>query len=166
MAKRNDRIGLASRLVIGGIAGFVATMAMTSAMKRLHAKLPKKERYPLPPREITDAILDPPKEAAPDLTIAAHFAYGAACGALIAAANPRPGKIGGAMAGGAVWIVSYMGWLPGFGVLAPATEHPLRRNLAMLGAHVTWGATAAQAMRELADARETVFAAGPEPDRA
>lgn len=165
MAKQPEPLGLGARLVIGGIAGFVATMAMTSAMKRLHQKLPRKERYPLPPREITDAILDPPAKVAPDLTLAAHFAYGAACGALLGAANARPGRIGGALAGSAVWMVSYMGWLPGFGVLAPASEHPLRRNAAMLGAHFAWGFATAEAMRELGDARATIFAAGPEPDR-
>ena len=64
---------------------------MTSAMRHLHKRLPGKERYPLPPREITDEVLDPPAAVAPDLTLAAHFAYGAACGALLAAANPRIG---------------------------------------------------------------------------
>jgi hypothetical protein len=41
-------------------------MAMTSAMRRLHRKLPAKERYPLTPREIVDATLDPPAAMAPD----------------------------------------------------------------------------------------------------
>ena len=84
-------------------------------------------------------MLDPPAAAAPDLTLVAHFAYGAGCGALIAAANPRIGRFGGALAGGGVWLASYMGWIPAFGVLKPATEHPLRRNAVMLGAHFVWG---------------------------
>ena len=92
---RTSELGLGARLVIGGIAGFVATMAMTSAMRRLHARLPAKERYPLTPREIVDAALEPPPRAAPDLTLAAHFAYGAGCGALIAAASPRIGRVTG-----------------------------------------------------------------------
>jgi uncharacterized membrane protein YagU involved in acid resistance len=163
MAER-EKLGLGARLVIGGIAGFVATMAMTSAMRRLHRQLPARERYPLTPREIVDSTLDPPAAAAPDLTLVAHFAYGAGCGALIAAANPRIGRLGGAVAGGAVWLTSYMGWLPAFGVLKPATEHPLRRDAVMLGAHFAWGWATAEAMRELADARATIFAAGPEPD--
>jgi hypothetical protein len=163
MAER-EKLGLGARLVIGGIAGFVATMAMTSAMRRLHRQLPARERYPLTPREIVDSALDPPAAAAPDLTLIAHFAYGAGCGALIAAANPRIGRLGGAAAGGAVWLTSYMGWLPAFGVLKPATEHPLRRDAVMLGAHFAWGWATAEAMRELADARATIFAAGPEPD--
>jgi len=158
------KLGLGARLVIGGLAGFVATMAMTSAMRRLHRQLPARERYPLTPREIVDSALDPPAAAAPDLTLVAHFAYGAGCGALIAAANPRIGRLGGAAAGGAVWLTSYMGWIPAFGVLKPATEHPLRRDAVMLGAHFVWGWATAEAMRELADARATIFADGPDRD--
>jgi len=160
----NEKLGLGARLVIGGLAGFVATMAMTSAMRRLHRQLPAKERYPLTPREIVDSIADPSPALAPDLTLVAHFLYGAGCGALIAVANPRIGRLGGAAAGGAVWLGSYMGWLPAFGVLKPATEHPLRRDAVMLGAHLVWGLATAEAMSELVDARATIFAAGPEPD--
>jgi uncharacterized membrane protein YagU involved in acid resistance len=165
MAER-EKLGLGARLAIGGIAGFVATMAMTAAMRRLHRRLPAKERYPLTPREIVDSALGPPASAAPDITLVAHFAYGAGCGALLGAANPRIGRIGGMAAGGAVWLTSYMGWIPAFSILKPATEHPLRRDAVMLGAHFVWGWAAAEAMRELAAARATIFADGPEPDRA
>src|SRR5687767_15180090 len=55
--------------IFGAIAGMVGTMAMTSTMRRLHKKLPPKQRYPLPPREIVDAVADPPGEATKDLTI-------------------------------------------------------------------------------------------------
>ena len=62
--------GLGSRLLIGGIAGFVGTLAMTSAMVRGHRRLPAEDRYPLTPREIVDSTLDkagvdPGNEAAP-----------------------------------------------------------------------------------------------------
>jgi len=156
--------GLGSRLAIGAIAGFVATMAMTAAMRRLHARLPAEERYPLTPREIVDETLDPPAAIAPDLTIAAHFFYGAGCGALLAAADPRIGKAAGAMAGGAVWLGSYMGWVPAFGVLKPATGHPFRRNALMLAVHFVWGWSTAIGIRELGAARATIFAAGPDKD--
>jgi len=161
---RAKQLGLGSRLVIGGIAGFVATMAMTSAMRRLHKRLPAKERYPLTPREIVDATLAPPAAAAPDLTLVAHFAYGAGCGALIAAAAPRIGPASGAMAGGAVWLASYMGWIPAVGVLRPATDHPMRRNAVMIAAHFAWGWSTAEGIRELTAARTTIFADGPDKD--
>jgi len=163
MADGNDP-GLGSRLVIGAIAGFVGTMAMTAAMRGLHRKLPAKERYPLTPREIVDVVFDPPAAAAPDLALAAHFAYGAGCGALIAAANPHIGPVSGALAGGAVWLTSYMGWIPAFGVLKPATAHPLRRNAVMVAAHFAWGWSTAEAIRELTAARDTIFADGTDKD--
>ena len=42
-----------------------------------------------------------------------------------------------------VWTASYLGLLPALGILKPATQHPLRRNLLMIGAHVVWGASLA-----------------------
>jgi uncharacterized membrane protein YagU involved in acid resistance len=166
---KDDRLKFGSRLLIGGIAGFVGTMAMTAAMRRMHGRLPRKERYPLTPREIVDstaakagAIL--PDEAAKDITTAAHFAYGAAMGALIAAMNPKPSKPTGALAGAAIWLASYMGWIPAVGLLEPATRHPPRRNALMIGSHLVWGWWTAAAMRELRLARETMLASGTDKD--
>ena len=155
---------LRSRLVIGAVAGIVGTMAMTSAMRRLHGRLPRDERYPLTPREIVDSVASPPEEAARDLTTAAHFAYGAACGALLAAADPKPGKRAGAAAGATIWLASYMGWIPALNLLEPATEHPARRNALMIAVHLVWGTATAEALRELAAARETIFAGGDDKD--
>ena len=166
---KDDNLKLGSRLVIGAIAGFVGTMAMTSAMQRLHRRLPETERYPLTPREIVDSTADAAgvqlsNEGAKDISTAAHFAYGAAMGALIAAMNPEPTKKTGAAAGMAVWLASYMGWIPAMNVLEPANLHPKRRNLLMIGVHLIWGASTASAMRELRLARETILEAGPDKD--
>jgi uncharacterized membrane protein YagU involved in acid resistance len=160
---------LASRLIIGGIAGFVGTMAMTAAMRRLHERLPATEQYPLPPREIIDSTssqLNVPlsSEAAKDAATAGHFLYGAAMGALISAMNPDPGKRTGAAAGVAVWLASYMGWIPAVGTLVPATRHPARRNMLMIGVHLIWGSATASAIRELRLARETILKDGPDAD--
>ncbi|HYD37582.1 MAG TPA: hypothetical protein VEA60_08210 [Allosphingosinicella sp.] len=165
----DDKLKLTSRLVIGGIAGFVGTMAMTAAMRRLHRRLPEREGYPLTPREIVDSgskQLGRPVagEVAKDVTTAAHFAYGAACGAMLAAMNPDPKKRTGAAAGAAIWLASYMGWIPAVGTLEPATKHPGRRNLLMIGVHLVWGAATAATMRELRAARETIFRDGPDRD--
>ncbi|HEX8307816.1 MAG TPA: hypothetical protein VF645_05290, partial [Allosphingosinicella sp.] len=166
---KDDRLKLASRLLIGGIAGFVGTMAMTAAMRRLHRRLPEEERYPLTPREIVDSGskqlgLPLAGETAKDVTTLAHFAYGAAMGAMIAAMNPDPKKRTGAAAGVAVWLASYMGWIPAVRTLEPATEHPARRNLLMIGVHLVWGSATAAAIRELRAARETIFRDGPDRD--
>jgi uncharacterized membrane protein YagU involved in acid resistance len=165
---RNTKLG--SRLLIGAIAGFAGTMAMTAAMRRLHRVLPKEERYPLTPREIVDSVAaaagaELADERARDIATAAHFAYGAAMGAMISALNPEPSRKTGAAAGMAVWLASYMGWIPALHVLEPATRHPARRNLLMIGVHLVWGAATASAMRELREARETILDDGPQKDR-
>jgi uncharacterized membrane protein YagU involved in acid resistance len=164
-----EKLRLRTRLLIGGIAGVVGTLAMTAAMRRLHRRLPEKERYPLTPREIIDSgaeqlSVELTDEAAKDVTTAAHFAYGAACGALLAAINADPRKRTGAAAGVAIWLASYMGWIPAVGTLEPATRHPARRNLLMIGVHLVWGAATAASMRELRAARETIFRNGPDRD--
>jgi hypothetical protein len=160
---------LRSRLLMGAIAGFAGTLAMTSAMSRLHRRLPAKERYPLTPREIVDSTAKQAEvaltdEGAIDVATAAHFTYGAAAGSLIAAANPRIGPVTGAVAGVGVWMASYLGWIPGAGILKPATLHPRGRNALMLGVHLVWGAATSLAMRELLLARETMLASGEDED--
>jgi len=166
---KDEKLKLGSRLLIGGIAGFVGTMAMTGAMRRMHARLPDEERYPLTPREIVDSGskqlgVTLPDEAAKDITTLTHFLYGAAMGAMIAAVNPDPKKRTGAAAGAAVWLASYMGWIPAVGTLEPATEHPARRNALMIAAHLVWGSATAAAIQELRLARETILADGPDKD--
>ena len=140
---RDRDLSLGSRLLIGGIAGIVGTMAMTSAMRRLHEKLPERERYPLTPREIIDSTAEGADaeltdQTAKDITTAAHFAFGAACGSLLGAIDPRMGPGSGALAGVAVWLGSYMGWLPAAGILKPATDHPPRRNALIIGVRLVW----------------------------
>ena len=167
MTEKAPRLG--SRLLIGAIAGFAGTLAMTAAMRRMHEKLPPLERYPLTPREIVDSAAgdarsDAENETAKDVTTAAHFAYGAATGALLGAANVTMGPVSGGLAGVGVWLASYMGWIPGARLLKPAMDHPPRRNALMIAAHIVWGVTTARAMQELAVAREMIFNEGPDKD--
>lgn len=139
-------------------------MAMTSAMRRLHEGLPKDERYPLTPREIVDSAVEVDEESARTLTSLSHFAYGAACGALLAVANPRPAAREGAAAGAAIWLGSYMGWIPAVRLLKPATRHPARRNLLMIAVHLVWGTATARAIREITEAQQSIFAGGEDRD--
>lgn len=157
---------LRMRLLLGAVAGMAATLPMTMAMRALHRRLPPRQRYPAPPRELIDSAAGErlQDDAARDLTLGAHYAYGAASGALIAAAAPRLGPAAGAAAGVAVWAGSYLGWIPAAGLLKPATEHPPRRNSMMIAAHLVWGASLALILRELERERETVLAPGPDRD--
>jgi hypothetical protein len=154
---------LRSRLLVGAIAGFAATVAMTAAMNRLHPRLPGAERYPLPPREITERLLPQLRrdEVIKDAATAAHHLYGAATGALIAAASPTIGPLHGSAAGVTVWAASYFGWVPAAGILRGAHRQPARRSGLMIAAHLVWGAVTALSIRELIDARASTLRAGP-----
>ena len=46
-----------NRYWAGALAGLAATVPMTATMLTLHRRLPKNERYHLPPRELTMAIV-------------------------------------------------------------------------------------------------------------
>lgn len=163
---RRTSPGLSSRMLLGAIAGSSATMAMTATMRRFYALLPPEERYPLPPREITERLIPALRsdEAIKDAAMAAHHAYGAIGGALLAAVSPTSGPGIGVLAGVSVWVGSYMGWLPATNVLIGAWHHPARRNVGMIAAHLVWGAATGAGYRELTAARTSVLSRGPLKD--
>lgn len=150
------------KLLAGTVGGLIATAPMTVAMELMHRQLPSSEQYPLPPREITMAAAaeagvhhrmeEPEKMGA---TLTAHFAYGAACGAVFSTLLDKriPGNpaLKGAGFGLAVWTVSYLGLLPAMGILRSAAEHPVRRNALMIAAHGVWGVVAGLTASALAD---------------
>lgn len=142
----SKRYPTSRQLLTGALGGLVGTAAMTAAMRQMHRRLHDRERYPLPPREIMQSLARQTGTARQagegelqDLTLGAHFAYGAAAGALFALARPGDGIVAGAGYGLLIWAASYLGWIPGVGILAPATRHPRRRNGLMFAAHVVWG---------------------------
>ncbi|WP_197711217.1 hypothetical protein [Azospirillum brasilense] len=138
-----------NHIVAGAIAGLAGTVAMTAAMRAMFRALPEKDRYPLPPRLITDRVVGPTglmdameEPERRDLTLALHYGYGAAAGALYPAVARRiggPAAVTGIGYGLAVWGASYLGWIPAMRILTPATHHPRARNTLMLTAHVVWG---------------------------
>jgi hypothetical protein len=150
-------------LLIGALAGIAGTAAMTSAMQRMFKRLPPDERYPLPPRELTDRVSTRSKPASSDAVLANHFAFGAAAGAALIAARPKS-LATGAAGGVAVWALSYLGWVPGLKLLRPATTHPLTRNALMISAHLIWGAVTTTVARELEAASQGALAPGPLTD--
>ncbi len=135
----------------GAIAGLLATLPMTGIMELLYQKLPSEERYPLPPEEIETRLVEHTilkhNLGEPDhmlVTNISHFGYGTLCGVIYSQISdllPFPGVISGAVTGFVIWIGSYLGWLPAFGILSPATQHPARRTLLMIAAHLLWGST-------------------------
>jgi uncharacterized membrane protein YagU involved in acid resistance len=134
--------------LVGGFAGFIATVPMTVVMEWLYRRLPWHERYPLPPSQIvsslTDDVTDSEHRA---LTLAGHFSYGTAMGVVYAWVFHRLPFwtfIKGSVFGFLVWTGSYLGWLPALQILTPATNRPLRRNLLMIFAHFVWGSVTAR----------------------
>jgi hypothetical protein len=124
---------------------------MTLLMTAWHRRLPKEDRYPLPPHEITmnaiddanaEDIVDTPGEKR-TATLAAHFGYGGGAGALYAATNPfrsAAARRQGGLFGATLWTVSYLGIMPAVGWHRPATREPASRNILMLTANILWGA--------------------------
>lgn len=129
---------------------------MTATMLLLHRRLPRHERYQLPPEKITGefakAVDLESAQTEPARTVAtalAHLSYGAAAGFLysgILGAADR-NTAAGITYGLAVWAGSYFGLMPALGLHEPATRHPRRRNAMMAAAHVVWGASMATALR-------------------
>lgn len=145
-----------NRVLAGAAAGAIATIPMTIVMEALHEGLPGEPPRPLPPREVTEAIAvksgfnrELSERDVEDLTLAAHFGYGALCGAVFGAVAPR-GAIGGAASGMlfglGVWAGSYLGWLPATGVRHHPRFDPPARSGLMIAAHLAWGLTAGLVM--------------------
>jgi len=121
--------------------------------------LPRQQRYHLPPRQITEEITGRlgvedhmSEEGLIGLTVLSHFGYGAFFGSIYALFEDemrmRP-RLKGMLMGVAVWIGSYLGWLPALGILPPANQHPRRRNVLMIVAHMVWGVTLGKLTRKL-----------------
>lgn len=146
-------------VINGAVAGFIATGPMTVAMIWLFRFLPWHERNDLPPRKVTQRLLeetgtaeDPGETSLTLLTLAGHFGYGASCGvafALVRKLVPLPAPVSGILFGLVVWVGSYAGWITAAQLLPPATEQPRRRNALMIAAHVVWGAAAGSVLDQL-----------------
>ncbi len=140
-------------------AGMAATVPMTAFMFKLHHNLPQKERYPLPPRLISENLLSKLGIAnelsladTKRLTWVMHFGYGGAMGILYGLTGAKiPGSplAKGIGFGLGVWAFSYLGLLPTTGLLASAMRIPKRRNAIMIAAHIVWGS----ALGTLAESR-------------
>lgn len=149
------------RLLKGAAAGFVATAPMSLSMLIGWTLLPRREKYPLPPRLIAEELTERvgledrvDENARLGLTVFSHFGYGALFGAVYAMFNnriPMHSSLRGALAGLALWSGSYLGWLPAVGILRPATRHPWRRNLLMIIAHLVWGVSLGELTRKLSE---------------
>jgi hypothetical protein len=141
---------LARNLAFGAGAGAAATAVMSALMlgarsARLTPQLPPA----LIAEEGIEEVTQRPAREVPEAVIAsiAHFAFGAAAGAVFAGATslaPRlsaGANVGGGVAfGSLVWLVSYQGWVPALGIMPPASRDDPGRVATMLVAHWVYGA--------------------------
>jgi hypothetical protein len=134
-------------------------------MGTAHYFLPKRQRYPLPPRLITykaaekvgieDVVVEEPIYTL--TTGIAHFGYGADGGilyALLARRIPLPSFSKGLLFGLTFWAVGYLGWLPAAGLLRPATQHPTERTVLMILSNLIYGVFTALFFDSMANKRE------------
>jgi hypothetical protein len=101
----------------------------------------------MPPAKITASVLKrsgirPSPEQQDALATAFHFGFGTAAGAAFGLVAPRRliarAPLGMAY-GAAIWGVSYMGWVPAFGIMAPSHRDRRDRQAVMLAAHLVYG---------------------------
>jgi uncharacterized membrane protein YagU involved in acid resistance len=131
------------RILAGLIGGLAGTTAMTAAMVAMHRHVPPADRYALPPRRVAMAMarkstLVRDRRA---LTIVAHYGYGVSLGGAYGLLAPRSvwaPAVAGLPFGLAVWMGSYLGWLPAAGLYPPATRESAPRNALMITAHLVW----------------------------
>ena len=142
---------LVQKMVRGAAAGSLATAPMTLAMLATKPLLPAPERAELPPEQVTAGVLenagvadDLSSATQEQLSLVAHFAFGAAAGAvygLAAPANSSRQVSAGVLLGLGVWSVSYFGSLPAAGVRHSAWYDAAGRHLQLALSHVVWGGT-------------------------
>jgi NAD(P)-dependent dehydrogenase (short-subunit alcohol dehydrogenase family) len=144
---------LALRLLRGALAGIAATAAMSGVM--LGAKRLGALGEP-PPRRIVRRLLaswGPGASGGETLDVAAlgaHFAFGAAMGAVFSALPSRARSVrGGVLFGAGVWTATYAGALPLAGLMPPARRDRPLRPPTMVAAHLVYGAALALAERAL-----------------
>jgi hypothetical protein len=147
----------------GAAAGAAATGPMTGTMKLGSKLLPIHQKYSLPPRQITSRVsrwagvwghLD--RNERWMATWAAHYAYGAAAGAIysLLTRGRRQNALTGMGFGLLVWGGSYLGLLPSLNIMQPASRHPKERNLLMIVAHLVWGASLAGGLKAISSSAQ------------
>lgn len=134
---------------IGASCGLAATAVMSAIMFAAREGGLMSE---LPPHEIASRTVDrtPARDdAGPgqrrSLGWLTHFAFGAGIGALYAVLRnvvrtPGPAALHGAGFALAVWLVSYMGWVPALRLLPRADRDEPGRQPVMIAAHLVFGA--------------------------
>jgi hypothetical protein len=137
----------------GAVAGAAGTGVMTAWMWAASRAGLMPEQ---PPRRIVRALLFPGsansrKPGEGPLGHLAHLGFGASMGAVFGLSNShrRPPVAVGITYALGVWAVSYEGWVSAAGILPPAHADWPKRDMAMVVAHILYGATLALVLRRM-----------------
>jgi hypothetical protein len=145
-------------LVYGALAGLIATVPMTGVMMGMKRVFLGHGSRAVPPVQITERVVrrSPlPNELVEsyraETSLGAHFGYGAALGGLysIFEQSGRHALAKGIGYGLVVWATNYAGFLPMLRLQPKPENQPKGRNVAMIAAHVVWGAVLGLTVREL-----------------
>lgn len=130
----------------GALAGTVATVLMSGLMLAgqragLLGQMPPEK---ITARSLHRLKLRPDKRQTRAAAAGAHLAFGVAGGSIFAVLVRR-GPAGSRVVQGLVyatgiWAVSYLGWIPALGLMAPAHRDRPGRPQVMLAAHLVYGA--------------------------
>jgi hypothetical protein len=159
-----------ARMARGALAGTVATAAMSGLMLAgARAGLMREQ----PPKRVVRALLPGhrhrPKPGERALGTLAHFAFGAASGALfgLLVGDRRPRIPAGVAYALALWVSGYQGWIPQLKIMPPISQDLPGRRAVMAAAHVVYGAALVLALNRISPEPRRGFAPAPSPsDRA
>jgi hypothetical protein len=156
-------IRIAGAAARGFATGVLATTTMSTAMLGFQ-KVGLMGH--MPPRKITEHFLGmvglrrwTSRRTRRALSTVAHFAFGGVAAALFEAGReiasirrgeparpPTPPPLAASLAyATGVWAVSYLGWVPSLGIMAPPSKDRFGRPTSMVIAHWIYGATLAAA---------------------
>ncbi len=145
-----------NRYARGVVSGGAATLAMTSAMEAGKRVFPFRTQ---PPKEVTTNVIDRigmfrtiPRPTGPMAWITAHTAFGMVCGMgymLVRPFLPSSRYAAGLIFGGAVWGVSYLGYLPALDLYPSPDDDRRSRTTVMIIAHAVFGIVLAEVEHRL-----------------
>jgi hypothetical protein len=150
-----------NRILRGAVAGALATAPMSAVM--MGGKQFGLMGGSLPPKKITSRVLRRggirPSEGQQDaLATVFHLGFGTAAGAVFGVMAPKRliARIPLGMAYGvAIYGVSYMGWVPAFGIMPAADRDRRDRQAVVLVSHLVYGTALALMVGRRAGASST-----------
>lgn len=143
-------------LATGAVAGVVATGPQSAVVWGLrfagvyHRKPPPEVVSERPNDAAVRAGILPPSLRGP-VMLTEHIGFGAVSGAVYGLLSTviRPTPVTGVLAGLAIWLTSYKGWIPALHIMPPPERDERGRQAALVMAHIAYGLALASAYRRL-----------------